>query len=93
LPESLSDDNWCQFNEQEEAFTYRLGDIVLLEANNNHDLGHSGYNKKRFIYPKSDFAMTRDLADKYDRWTVEKICANQKRMAKRATSIWRVNFP
>jgi len=94
LPENPSDDEWCQFSEQqEEAFTYRLGNMTLLEANHNRDLGHSGYDEKRLTYRKSDFAMTRNLADKYDRWTVEKICANQRWMAKQATSIWRVNFP
>jgi len=67
--------------------------MILLEANHNRDLGHSGYDEKRLTYQKSDFAMTRNLADKYDRWTVEKICANQRWMAKQATSIWRVNFP
>jgi len=45
LPESPSDDNWCQFNEQEETFTYRLGNMILLEASSNRDLGHSSYNK------------------------------------------------
>lgn len=94
LPENPSDDNWGQFTEQQqEAFTYRLGNMTTLEANYNRDLGRSGYDKKRLAYEKSCFAITRNLADQYDQWTMEKIRANQRWMAKQATSIWRVNFP
>lgn len=94
LPENPSDDNWGQFTEQQqEGFTHRLGNMTILEANYNRDLGRSGYDKKRLAYEKSCFAITRNLADQYDQWTMEKICANQRWMAKQATSIWRVNFP
>lgn len=94
LPENPSDDGWRQFSEQQqEAFTYRLGNMTILEANYNRDLGRSGYDKKRLAYEKSCFAITRNLADQYDQWTMEKIRANQRWMAKQATSIWRVNFP
>ena len=44
-------------------------------------------------FKESDFAITRNLADQYDQWTVEKIRANQRWMAKQATAIWRVNSP
>lgn len=94
LPENPSDDNWGQFTEQQqEAFTHRLGNMTILEANYNRDLGRSDYDKKRLAYEKSCFAITRNLADQYDQWTMEKIRANQRWMAKQATSIWRVNFP
>ena len=94
LPENPSDDNWGQFTEQQqEGFTYRLGNMTVLEAKDNRDLGHSGYDKKRLTYEKSCFAITKNLADQYDQWTMEKIRANQRWMAKQATAIWRVNFP
>ena len=94
LPENPSDDDWGQFSEQQqEGFTHRLGNMTILEANYNRDLGRSGYDKKRLAYEKSCFAITRNLADQYDQWTMEKIRANQRWMAKQATSIWRVNFP
>ena len=93
LPESPSDD-WCQFNEQQqEMFTYRLGNMTILKTSDNRDLGNSSYDEKRITYQKSDFAITQKLADDYDQWTVEKIRAHQRWMAKQATSIWKVNFP
>ena len=70
-----------------------LGNMTILEINYNRGLGCSGYDKKQLTYGKSDFAITRNLADKYDQWTVEKICANQRWMAKQATAVWTVNFP
>ena len=93
LPENPSDEWWKFDEQQQEAFTYRLGNMTILKTNDNRDLGHSSYDKKRLAYQKSDFAITRNLADQYDHWTVEKICANQRWMAKQATSVWRVNFP
>ena len=93
LPEN-PDDEWRHFDEQQqEAFTYRLGNMTVLEANNNRNLGNCGYGKKRLTYEKSDFAITRRLAHEYDHWAMEKIGAHQRWMAKQATSIWRVNFP
>ncbi len=67
--------------------------MTILKTNYNRDLSHSGYDKKQLTYGKSDFVTTRNLADKYDQWTVEKICANQRWMAKQATAVWTVNFP
>ena len=93
LPRQPSDE-WRQFDgQQQEAFRYRLGNMTVLKAGENRDLGNSDYDKKRLTYEKSGFAITRNLAARYDQWTVEKICANQRWMAKQATSIWKVNLP
>ncbi|MCY3787450.1 MAG: DUF262 domain-containing protein [Gemmatimonadetes bacterium] len=92
LPENPSDD-WLQFDDQQrEASTYHLGNMTLLTTADNRDLGNSGYAEKRAIYEKSDFAITRKLAEDFDAWTVEKIHSHQAWMARQATGIWRVNF-
>ena len=36
--------------------------------------------------------MTARLAQEFDDWTVDKIRSRQIRMAKQATSIWRIGF-
>ena len=92
LPENPSDE-WCKFDEQQELFIYRLGNMTILKTTDNRGLGNLSYDKKRLAYQKSDFSMTKNLADQYDHWTAEKICANQRWMANQATSIWKVNFP
>ncbi len=92
LPENPSAD-WHQFSDQQrEAFTYRLGKMTLLTTADNSDLGNSGYAAKRLSYQKSDFAITRKLAEEFDDWTVEKLRSHQIWMAKQATGIWRVSF-
>ena len=92
LPEHPADD-WDQFDDQQrESFTYRLGNLTLLSANRNRDMGNAGFAEKRPVYRASQFATTRRLAEEYDTWTVEKIRSRQTWMARQATSVWRVNF-
>ena len=92
LPENPRDD-WHQFDDQQrEASTYCLGNMTLLRTADNRDLGTSGYAEKRLVYQKSDFAITRKLAEDFDTWTVEKIRSHQTWMARQATGIWRVSF-
>ena len=92
LPENPGD-AWQQFDDQQrEASTYRLGNMTLLMAEANRDLGNSGYGQKRPVYQESSFAITRKLSEDFDTWTVEKIRTHQSWMAKQATGIWRISF-
>ena len=92
LPEHPADD-WDQFDDQQrESFTYRLGNLTLLSANRNRDMGNAGFAEKRPVYSASQFTTTRRLAEEYDTWTVEKIRSRQTWMAKQATGVWRVDF-
>ena len=92
LPEHPADD-WDQFDDQQrESFTYRLGNLTLLSANRNRDMGNAGFAAKRPVYRVSQFTTTRRLAEEYDTWTVEKIRSRQTWMAKQATGVWRVDF-
>ncbi len=92
LPEHPADD-WDQFDDrQRESLTYRLGNLTLLSANRNRDLGNAGSAEKRPVYSARQFTITRRLAEEYDTWTVEKIRSRQTWMAKQATSVWQVDF-
>ncbi len=92
LPENPGN-GWEQFNDQQrEGSTYRLGNMTLMATADNRNLGNAGFDEKRPVYHKSNFAITRRLAEDYDSWTVEKIRTRQAWMAKQATSIWRVNL-
>ena len=92
LPEH-PDGHWDQFDEQQrDSFTYRLGNLTLLSAGRNRDVGNAGFAEKRSTYAESQFAITRRLAEEYDSWTVDKIRSRQSWMAKQATSVWRVNL-
>ncbi len=92
LPENPSD-AWPQFGDrQREAFIYRLGNLTLLETAVNRKLGNFGYEQKRPVLEASRLQVSRDLAQNYDIWTVDKIEERQNWMAKQATSIWQVQF-
>ena len=85
--------NWDQFNDQQrESFTYRLGNLTLLSASRNRDLGNAGFAEKRSAYSESEFIISHKLAEEYDTWTVEKIRSRQSWMARQATGVWRVDF-
>lgn len=82
---------WDGFTDEEaETLVYRLGNLTLIQAGANRDLGNAPYPAKRMAYEKSGFAITRRLAQEYAEWTPERIAARQVWMANQATSIWRI---
>lgn len=90
LPQNAPDD-WEGFgNNDAEALVYRLGNMTLLHAGANRDLGTVPYADKREAYQNSTFAITKKLADDNAEWTPERIAAHQKWMANQATAIWRI---
>ena len=92
LPENPGD-GWDQFDDQQqEASTYRLGNLTILATADNRDLGNTGFANKLEIYRNSKLAITCKISEEYDAWTEEKIRSRQEWMAKQATGIWRVGF-
>lgn len=90
LPQNAPD-GWGGFgNDDAEALVYRLGNMILLEAGANRDLGTVAYDQKRANYEQSGFAITKKLANDNGEWAPERIAAQQNWMATQATSIWRI---
>ena len=90
LPENPGD-GWDQFDDQQqEASTYRLGNLTILATADNRDLGNTGFANKLEIYRNSKLVITRKISEEYDAWTEEKIRSRQEWMAKQATGIWRI---
>lgn len=90
LPQNAADGWGGLSNDDAAALCYRLGNMTLLEAGANRDLGVAPYAEKRVAYQKSVFAITRALARESAEWTPERIGARQAWMADQATSIWRI---
>lgn len=83
---------WHEFPEHDpESYTYRLGNMTLLETGRNRDLGTADYPTKRAIYADSAFAITRKLAEENADWTPERLDGRQRWMANQATAIWRID--
>ncbi|MDR1519713.1 MAG: DUF262 domain-containing HNH endonuclease family protein [Planctomycetota bacterium] len=92
LPENPSE-AWSYIDEsRQERSICRLGNMTLLEAALNRDVGNADYTSKRAIYRKSGFQLTREAAEKYDAWDEAKIESRQEYLAKRAAEAWRIEF-
>jgi hypothetical protein len=90
LPEN-PEQHWPQFSdEQADDAIYRLGNLTLLEASSNRDLGNSGYATKRVAYHASGISITRSIAIDNDSWDSDRVAVRQHEMAKQATAIWRI---
>ena len=82
---------WGSFNDEDvETFAMRIGNMTLLEAGKNHDLGEAEYSVKRATYEKSSFVLSREIAEHNADWTPERIVERQRTLAKTATAIWRI---
>ena len=93
LPERPSD-GWPRFDErQRQEYTYRLGNMTLLETATNRRVGNADYEQKRPEYASSEFELTKRIAREFQEWTPEKIRAQQDWMARQASDIWRIDFP
>lgn len=94
LPENPSSDWDALFNpERQPDFIYRLGNLTLLEANLNREIGNGLIEAKRSRYSRSAYQMTRNLAEQTpDEWTPATLEARQQRLAARAAHIWRSDF-
>lgn len=94
LPENPGDESWEEFPEgRREAFVYRVGNLTLLERRANRDLANRPYPDKVEAYGKSDYALTRQVAEiAPGAWTPEQLDKRQRRLAERAVQIWRSDF-
>ena len=92
LPENPSE-AWGHIEDsKQDRLIYRLGNMTPLETGVNRDIGNLPYDQKRLAYAKSDFQITRGIAEHYDEWTEAKIIARQTQLAKAASAIWRIDF-
>jgi hypothetical protein len=94
LPENPSDE-WANDFAREywDSSIYRVGNLTLLEAKANRDIGGALYPTKRAAYERSTYALTRQMPETApEHWTPEILEARQMRLAQRAVHLWRVDF-
>ncbi|MFM6172272.1 MAG: DUF262 domain-containing protein [Sphaerospermopsis kisseleviana] len=92
LPESPSSD-WRQnfADTQIEEMVYRLGNLTPLEPHLNRQVGNQPYLIKRESYQQSAYKLTQDVLA--EEWTPHTLATRQRRLAQRATHIWKSDFP
>lgn len=74
-----------------QQYVYRIGNMTILTANDNREVGNSSYQEKTIKYGDSDFSITKRIAEEYNVWDYDKISSRQRWMANQAASIWRIN--
>ncbi|TXD96090.1 DUF262 domain-containing protein [Psychrobacter frigidicola] len=91
LPEN-PDESWGSIDDSKiDGLTYRLGNMILLEANKNRVVGNQSYQEKVKIYNTSSLHMPQRLNQHYNEWSQDSIESRQKQLAKLASSIWKIS--
>lgn len=90
LPEN-GNENYLEFFPAaiHESVVYRLGNYTLLEADKNRECEVLPFDDKKKIYYTSQYELAKEINS--DSWTPNSIDIRQERLAKYATSIWRIS--
>ena len=72
---------------------YRLGNLTLLEASANREIGNKPYAKKRPAYEQSSYDIAREISKMApEQWTPDLVNERQTRLAKVAAQVWKSDF-
>jgi hypothetical protein len=87
LPEN-PDANWSEFDrESARVWRKRIGNMALLLARDNGEIGNGGFDSKKAIYKASPYVLTRQIS-KVPQWGPAQIAARQKGLADLALKAW-----
>lgn len=90
-PGAVWDDNFP--SNRQSDFTYRVGNLSLLEATFNRAVSNLPFAQKVAVYAKSRYELTRAFATAGpDEWTPAAVEHRQAQLAKLALQIWRVDY-
>lgn len=91
IPENPAE-GWEYINDREhEQLVYRLGNMTIMNAAQNRELGNSGFEIKKTAFAKSQFHITNKIAAENNIWNAERIAARQRWLANQAITIWKVS--
>ena len=90
LPLSPSVD-WNVDDETAQIAQRMLGNMVLLRANQNKDIGNSTFEEKKSVFAQSGYSITNQVA-LYSKWSMTEIRERQAEMAKLAIKTWSLKF-
>ncbi|MEK6746467.1 MAG: DUF262 domain-containing HNH endonuclease family protein [Pseudomonadota bacterium] len=92
LPKNPSDD-WLEFFTKEviNESIYRLGNMTLLEKEENRKVANKLYSEKIKVYATSDYEITKQCAE-HEIWNKDAVLNRQKWLAEQAVKCWRIDF-
>ena len=77
----------------QEAVVNRIGNLTLLEANLNRDVGNASYREKLDAYRRSRYALTKAVSEfAPQEWTPAIVDKRQRQLAARVVHLWRSDF-
>jgi hypothetical protein len=71
------------------AFHRRIGNMVLLRASQNVDIGNASFSEKKTVFKNSAYKLTEE-AGKESAWGVKEINERQQKLAKIALKTWAI---
>jgi hypothetical protein len=72
------------------SYYQRLGNMVLLQASKNAEVGNKSFEDKLPILRNSAFFLTKEVAN-FNSWNVKQIDERQERLAKLALKTWPID--
>ena len=89
LPQSPNAAHWSIDPDQAEAYCNRIGNLVLLTADENSRLGNGSFETKRAVFKTALLKLTADVA-KFSTWGPKQIDDRQTNLAQLAVAAWPV---
>lgn len=72
---------------------YRIGNLTLLKASANREVGSGTYAEKVAAYEGSEYELTRKIPEfAPDEWTRARLISRQQYLARRAAHIWKADY-
>ena len=91
LPCSPDEKKWKWDDGKIQQYRYRLGNMILLEAKKNRDIGNASFEEKKTAYAVSGIPMAKKIAElDIEEWTEETIEKRQHKMALAAKTVWSI---
>lgn len=86
------ENKWSGINsETADAYHRRLGNMVILQAKKNSQIGNGSFNEKRKTLKESAFLLTAEVA-KQSSWGIKEITDRQRQLAKLAVETWPLSY-
>jgi hypothetical protein len=84
-------DDWDTDEDVADSAQKFIGNLALVKATQNRDLGNLSFEEKKTLYKQSGYELTRQIAQ-YDRWGLDEIRERQSTLAKLATKTWSIDL-
>lgn len=93
LPQSPSDAWLVEFPKKDKLqYIYRLGNMTLIDSSVNRKMGNNSFQEKcSTAFAQSNLEITKEILN-YSVWSPKHIEERQKKMAKAACKIWRLDY-